>query len=520
MWTPRRLVIAPLLAVLGLSACAGGGRAWGIRDPAAALARAHATSVFGPAADFDGSDLPDVGTTGLFPVHPEEACEVGVLAGGEDSYAMRLALLRGATRSIRVQALIFTADEAGLRIAELLIARRREGLDVHVIVDALSNVSWQTQWMYFDLMQHGVDVEGYEAAGLQWLNELSPGTPHGTLRQADQRFHEKLWILDGETDHGVAVTGGLNLANEYFRVDPSHVERYWRDQDVVVRGAVVADLTRAFDRNVTYFQAIKASRGWFDTRRYWGALRAALARTGHPSIAFTASPRRVALAAALEARVPQVTTAPARCRFFQSRPRLHESYIQQAYLKLVAGARREVVLANAYFVPTPAMRAALVDAARRCVHVTVLTNSAETNDTPGLSTVGRAYYAGLLATNTRPDVRACAQPAGIEIWEWRGQRADEARPSQGLMHAKYVVVDGETALVGSHNLDPRSERLNSESALAFASPGLAQALVAGFTRDLASSRKISLGEARGFARPPGTLARLKLRLGKVFEDEL
>ena len=30
-----------------------------------------------------------------------------------------------------------------------------------------------------------------------------------------------MWIIDGETDHAVAVVGGLNIANEYFRIDPT-----------------------------------------------------------------------------------------------------------------------------------------------------------------------------------------------------------------------------------------------------------------------------------------------------------
>jgi phosphatidylserine/phosphatidylglycerophosphate/cardiolipin synthase-like enzyme len=116
--------------------------------------------------------------------------------------------------------------------------KRAQGLDVRVIVDAMSNPDPQTQWMYFDLKQHGIEVEGYETFYLQWLNEM-PVTRHdaadGTTNP-NKRFHEKMWIIDGETDHGVAVVGGLNIANEYFRIDPRNPSRYWRDQDVIVKG--------------------------------------------------------------------------------------------------------------------------------------------------------------------------------------------------------------------------------------------------------------------------------------------
>ena len=63
---------------------------------------------------------------------------------------------------MRVQALIFRADEAGLLISDLLKAKKKEGLDVRVIVDATSNLDWETQWMYYDLKQNDIEVEGYD----------------------------------------------------------------------------------------------------------------------------------------------------------------------------------------------------------------------------------------------------------------------------------------------------------------------------------------------------------------------
>ncbi|HQR47163.1 MAG TPA: phospholipase D-like domain-containing protein [Thermoanaerobaculia bacterium] len=208
------------------------------------------TSVLGSEAHFIGSPYPDVGLSGLFPVHGPDGCQVAVLENGEDSFAVRLEALKNSQRSIRIQALVFKGDESGLRIAEILKQKKAAGLDVRVIVDAFSNPWLQTQWMFFDLKQNGIEVEGYEAMALQWLNEIPVPllTPHTDPDQLDKRFHEKMWIIDGETDHGVAITGGLNIGNEYFRANPDDPDTTWRDQDVVVRGAVVRDLVTAFDR--------------------------------------------------------------------------------------------------------------------------------------------------------------------------------------------------------------------------------------------------------------------------------
>ena len=71
------------------------------------------------------SPIPEVAATGLFPVRPPDQCEVAIIAGGEDSFAIRMALLKRATKTIRIQALIFTGDESGLRHAGLRRAARQ-----------------------------------------------------------------------------------------------------------------------------------------------------------------------------------------------------------------------------------------------------------------------------------------------------------------------------------------------------------------------------------------------------------
>ena len=99
------------------------------------------------------------------------------------------------------------------------------------------------------------------------------------ITNPNKRYHEKMWIIDGETDHAVAVVGGLNIANEYFRIDPQNPSRYWRDQDVIVKGDVVKDMVATFERNFEYFLKIKESRGIFNTNIYWEATRKVLDNT-------------------------------------------------------------------------------------------------------------------------------------------------------------------------------------------------------------------------------------------------
>jgi putative cardiolipin synthase len=488
------------------------------------LERARATSVFGPASDFDGSEYPDIGLSGLFPVRSPGECTVAVLAGGEDSFAVRLRALKNAKTSIRIQALIFRGDESGLRIAEVLKQKKAAGLDVRVIVDAISNPWLQTQWMFFDLKQHGIEVEGYEALALQWVNEvpLPLLLPHVDLKSPDRRHHEKLWIIDGETDDGIAVTGGLNIGNEYFRVDSNDPDGRWRDQDVVVRGAVLKDMVATFDRNFEYFAEVKKSRGIFNTNLYWEATRTVLEKTGKIPVFYSTKRELVERVAILEAREPALEFHPGTCRFFQNRPQFKETYIQQAYLKLIEGASSEILIANAYFVPTPSIAASLKDAAKRCVAVTLISNSPETNDLPEISMVGRSHYKDLLSVNDTPQVAACGKDnAGIRIWEWVGQAPDEKSRSQGTMHSKFAVVDRKRSLVGSYNLDPRSQKLISESTIVFEHAELSGRLARMILEhDLRYSRKVTPERAAEFADPQEVIYRFREKIGHLFKEEL
>jgi phosphatidylserine/phosphatidylglycerophosphate/cardiolipin synthase-like enzyme len=154
--------------------------------------------------------------------------------------------------------------------------------------------------------------------------------------------------------------------------------------------------------------------------------------------------------------------------------------------------------------------------------VRLITNSPETNDLPEISLVGRGHFAELLSVNESAEVAACPnRDAGLRIWEWVGQSADESARGQGTMHSKYAVFDGERSLVGSYNLDPRSERLNSETALAFHEPQLTQQLRTLFLgNDLRFSREITAAEAATFEQPEAVIERFRKSIGHLFEQQL
>jgi cardiolipin synthase len=129
----------------------------------------------------------------------------------------------------------------------------------------------------------------------------------------------------------------------------------------------------------------------------------------------------------------------------------HRRDIERAYLKAIAGAQREVVIASAYFLPGRIFRRALMQAAQRGVRVVLLLQGRVEHRLLHYAT--HALYQQLLA-------------AGIEIYEYQA----------GYLHAKVAVVDGIWATVGSSNIDPFSLLLAREANLAVIDAGFATEL--------------------------------------------
>jgi phosphatidylserine/phosphatidylglycerophosphate/cardiolipin synthase-like enzyme len=191
-------------------------------------------------------------------------------------------------------------------------------------------------------------------------------------------------------------------------------------------------------------------------------------------------------------------------------------------LQLIEDSEDEILIANAYLVPSRELIDAIKAATRRCVRVIVLTNSPGTNDLPELTMVGRKYYREILAVNEEPDVRkACGAARAAQVWEWVGHTREHDAPTEGTMHGKFAVFDRRASLVGSHNLDPRSEHLNSETALVFESRPLSTELARQiYENDLAYCRPITLEAAETFKEPSEAIYKLRKSFGDLFEEQL
>jgi putative cardiolipin synthase len=99
---------------------------------------------------------------------------------------------------------------------------------------------------------------------------------------------------------------------------------------------------------------------------------------------------------------------------------------------------------------------------------------------------------------------------GVELWEYQGPES---------LHSKAAVIDGETAIVGSFNLDPRSERLNTELAVVMRENEIADSLLETMDEHLTRAVRIDeRGWPEGATEPyPGVPRKkvVKLRLYRL-----
>ena len=469
--------------------------------------------------------------------------KAALLTNGEKAWIGRLKineLAKGPGDSIKLQTLIFMADEAGLHWSDDLIERRRKGVTVELLIDALSpfldirdlTVHDNTKRMYHNMMAAGIPVHGYRCGSHhRLLDEIFLSIRVGN-EAYNQRPHEKIWIVNKQQ----AIVGGLNIGNDYFRLNkPGY--GFWRDQDIYIKGnKIIQDFINIFDGNTASYvanykdprtdscfnphdpikEAIAYERFYMKNRREYDLKRRRSKKREHQAYARSRIREFE--------RLRQVQAEPwtlqfhhlKKARAVHNRPKLKELHIENALLSVINNATREVLISNSYFIPSLQIKKALRRAAKRGVRVMILTNSYKTNDVPPVAMLGRHSYKELVDYNYG---RSGKSGSEVEIYEWTGESSANSKMEQGTNHAKFLVADSKIAFIGSYNLDPRSREINSEVGLLFESKSLAGELAKEFHDvDLRFAKRVGYDEMIDFRQPVHLLEAFWLKLKGGYKD--
>ncbi len=153
-----------------------------------------------------------------------------VLTNGPTFYEAELEAIRGAERSVNLEAYIFQKGEIGQRFVTALTERSQAGVTVNVVLDGVGSAGVGKNF-FSDLKKAGGNVVWYN--GMKW-NKL----PH-----FNNRTHRELLVVDGRT----AFIGGAGVADHWFKDKSKHPR--WRDTMVKVEGDAVPHLQATFAEN-------------------------------------------------------------------------------------------------------------------------------------------------------------------------------------------------------------------------------------------------------------------------------
>ncbi|MFD2762424.1 cardiolipin synthase [Lentibacillus juripiscarius] len=153
---------------------------------------------------------------------------VRIFTDGEEKFAALLEDLDRAEDHIHLLYYILRHDQLGRKIADILIRKARQGVEVRVLFDDMG--SRRISRKYLNRMRKaGIEIESF----------FPPKIPKVNLK-INYRNHRKLAIMDGK----IGYIGGFNIGDEYL----GHNKRfgYWRDTHLRICGDAVANMQTRF----------------------------------------------------------------------------------------------------------------------------------------------------------------------------------------------------------------------------------------------------------------------------------
>ncbi|MCM1310693.1 MAG: cardiolipin synthase [Bacteroides sp.] len=266
--------------------------------------------------------------------------KLDIFSDGSDKFDALKSDLFAAQKYINIQYYIFEDDKIGHEIAEILMAKAREGVKVRVIYDHVG--SYRVNGKFFKRL-NDAGVEAYPFFKVAFIPLAS---------KVNWRNHRKMVIIDGR----VGYIGGMNIADRY--VDGGKKFKLWRDCHLRVEGSAVAALYYSF------------ARDW----NFMG--RELLEETPKP-------------VAAGDAGVQLVTGGPMS----------QWNSLAQIFAKAISSASKRVWIQTPYFLPPEYLSTALQNAALGGVDVRIMIPRG--GDSRLLGLASRSYFAELLRAGVK-----------------------------------------------------------------------------------------------------------------------
>ncbi len=153
--------------------------------------------------------------------------KVTVLNNGEEKFPALIEALKNARDFIHMEYYIFKKDKLGRQIANILMDKAREGVEVRLIYDDVG--SWGLSSKFVNrLKRAGVQVHSFMPVVFPWFTS-----------KVNYRNHRKIVVVDGR----LGFTGGINIAKRYLTGGKYGI---WRDTHLMIEGEAVTSLNVVF----------------------------------------------------------------------------------------------------------------------------------------------------------------------------------------------------------------------------------------------------------------------------------
>ena len=426
-----------------------------------------------------------------------------LVGDAELAFSSRMTLIKAAQKTLDIQYYAIFQDDTTERLLTAVREAAARGVRVRILLDDFNTSGKNAQVLKLAFVPN---------ISLRLFNPL-PGSRSSlmariliNLKDTDRiqrRMHNKMLVAD----NAVGIAGGRNLGETYFGQSSG---TNFVDIDVLAAGRIVRDLSHSFDlywnnplaypaQSLVTMADIEALKPK-PTDDVPGASSAASSNAvmSNANIPDAAARPKAAgdnvtalspLADDTDLRLltwtwaPSVLMADKPSKIAADADSTEEAQdtTVDGLLSLMAQAKRDLLIVSPYFVPGDRMMKQFADLRARGIRVRVLTNSLASNDALAAHVGYAKYRKALLALGMDMyEMRAeqqgsfnsfgAATLAGGSVGGSTGKSGGGSRAS---LHSKVVVMDDRLLVVGSMNLDLRSQLQNSEVAIVIRSSAMA-----------------------------------------------
>ena len=407
-----------------------------------------------------------------------------LVGDAELAFTSRMTLIKAAQKTLDIQYYAIFADDTTERMFEALREAAGRGVRIRILLDDFNTSGKNAQVLKlafeknFELRLFNPLPGGRGSMVMRILSNLKDAA------RMQRRMHNKIFVAD----NAVAITGGRNLGETYFGQSTG---TNFVDIDVLAAGRIARDLSASFDQywnnplaypvqslmTAEEIERLKPQPAGANPGKLNLEDPATLAATTQAAVAASNASAASSLPDSADLRLLTWTWAPSvllvdkPSKIAADADTVGESQdtTVDGLLQLMSQAKGNLLIVSPYFVPGERMMKQFADLRQRGVRIRVLTNSLASNDAPAAH-VGYARY------------RKALLDMGIELYEMRaeqegsfssfgssalsgGSTGGSTSGSRASLHSKVVVMDDRLLVVGSMNLDLRSQLQNSEVAI-------------------------------------------------------